>query len=81
MKKVYFVTWYLHNKTNDGWAYKVEGKYTSKSAADKAFYTVLSTYTGGETYDVVIALLTDSEGFIWDIRNWTPNEDVEPKED
>lgn len=61
---VYFVSWYLHNKNNDGWAYKVEGKYNTLEAAQKAFYTALSTYVGGDPYDLVLAMLIDSDNYI-----------------
>jgi len=69
-ERVYFVSWYLHNKVNDGWAYKVEGKYTDKGQAEKAFYTLLGNYIGGETYDDVTAILSDSLGIIHDSRHW-----------
>ena len=70
MDKVFFVTWYIHNKINDGWAYKVEGKYTSKDDADKAYFTALSTYVGGNTYDIVICTLIDSDGITWEKKRW-----------
>jgi hypothetical protein len=62
---VYFVTWFLHNKDNGGWAYKVENKYTTKDAAEKAFHTLLGNDLGGNPYDVVMVLLTDSLGNVW----------------
>lgn len=72
---VYFVSWYLHNGTNDGWAYKVENKYADKSSAEKAFYTLLGNYIGGDTYDIVTALLNDSKGNIWINKYWTSLEE------
>lgn len=59
---VYFVTYYLHNKDNDGWAYKVVNKYNDLQAAKKAYHTELSNYIGTEIYDVVTVSLTDSIG-------------------
>ena len=67
---VYFVSWYIHNKVNDGWAYKVENKYATKDLAEKAFYTLAGNYIGGDTYDVVILILNDSNGMIWEKKRW-----------
>lgn len=67
---VYFVSWYLHNKTNDGWAYKVENKYTTKDAAEKAYFSLLGTYVGGDTYDIVVCILSDSDGMTWEVKRW-----------
>ena len=76
METVYFVSWYLHNKNSGGWAYKVENKYTTKDAAEKAYYTLLGNYIGGDTYDNVTVIFTDSEGTIWAIKHW-PDEPIE----
>lgn len=62
MKEMYFVSWYLHNKENDGWAYKVENKYATIDAAKKAYHTLLGNYVGSATYDQVAVILTDSLG-------------------
>lgn len=59
---MYFVSWYLHNKENDGWAYKIEGKYALLDSAKKAYYGVLSNYVGSAVYDSVAVMLTDSLG-------------------
>ena len=59
---MYFVSWYLHNKENDGWAYKIEGKYASLDSAKKAYYGVLANYVGSTVYDSVAVMLTDSFG-------------------
>ena len=59
---VYFVSYYLHNKDNDGWAYKVVGKYNDLQAAKKAYHTELANYIGSEVYDSVAVTLTDSMG-------------------
>ena len=62
MIEMYFVSWYLHNKDNDGWAYKIEGKYANLDAAKKAYYGVLANYVGSSVYDSVSVMLTDSLG-------------------
>lgn len=62
MKEMYFVSWYLHNKENDGWAYKVENKYATIDAAKKAYHTLLGNYVGSSTYDQVAVILTDALG-------------------
>lgn len=59
--EAYFITWYIHNGTNDGWAYKVENKYTDKDTAINAFYGVCNQYTKAP-YDCVTVTLTDALG-------------------
>lgn len=59
---VYFVSYFLHNKDNDGWAYKVVNKYNDLSAAKKAYHTELANYIATEVYDSVAVTLTDSFG-------------------
>ena len=59
---MYFVSWYLHNKENDGWAYKVENKYADLDAAKKSYYGLLANYVGSSVYDSVAVMLTDSLG-------------------
>ena len=59
---VYFVTYYLHNKDNDGWAYKVVNKYVDLQAAKKQYHTELASYIGADVYDSVCVTLTDSMG-------------------
>lgn len=58
----YFVSYYLHNKENDGWAYKVVNKYDDLGAAKKAYHSELANYIGGTAYDSVAVLLTDAYG-------------------
>lgn len=58
----YFVSYFLHNKENDGWAYKVVGAYDDYSLAKKSYHNELSTYIGGNTFDKVAVTLTDSYG-------------------
>ena len=59
---VYFVTYFLHNKDNDGWAYKIVNKYNDIQAAKKAYHTQLADFIATEVYDSVAVTLTDSMG-------------------
>ena len=58
----YFVSYFLHNKENDGWAYKVVSKHSDIGAAKKAYHSELANYIGGTVYDSVAVTLTDSYG-------------------
>lgn len=77
---VYFVTWFVHNGTNDGWAYKVENKYTSFDAALKEFYSQLDSKIDGPTYDNVSVMITDAFGNLVKQENWIRTETPEPNE-
>lgn len=79
MAPVYFVNYYLHNKDNDGWAYKVVGKYKDPDVAEKAYYGELENYVGGDVYDSVVVSLTDSLDNKLMSRYWTPHEQPEPE--
>ena len=59
---VYFVTYYLHNKDNDGWAYKVVNKYTTLEAAKEAFYNEAGEHVNQAVYDVTTVILEDCFG-------------------
>lgn len=74
--KQYFVSYFLHNKLNDGWAYKVVGKYADLGTAKKAYYTELASYIGGTTYDSVAITLTDSFGNKLDSEYWQMTEET-----
>ena len=74
---VWFVNYYLHNGDNDGWAYKVVGKYTSIDAAKKSYHSELSSYIGSTTYDNVAVTLTDSFGNTI-MSEWWAKEEPEP---
>lgn len=69
METKYFVNYYLHNSKNDGWAYKVIAKYDSLDTAKKMYHSELSSYIGGDTYDNVVVMLTDSYGNVI-MREW-----------
>ena len=77
----YFVSWYLHNKTNDGWAFKVVNRYDSLDAAKKQYHTELSTYISGPTYDLVCVMLTDAYGNVIMKEWWTNYVPPEPNEE
>jgi hypothetical protein len=70
----YFVNWYVHNKVNDGWAYKVEGKYTSLDAAKKVYHAQLSNFIDSDTYDQIAVTLTNSYGGTEMSESWTAPE-------
>ena len=74
---VYFVSYFLHNKVNDGWAYKVVNKYGTLDAAKKAYHTELSNYIGSDTYDSVAVTLTDSLGNKIMGEYWEPEQEPE----
>ena len=76
----YFVSWYLHNKENDGWAYKVENKYLDLDSAKKAYHTLLGNYVGSSVYDSVAVILTDSLGNRIMGENWQAPQ-TEPNEE
>ena len=60
----YFVTWFYHNKENDGWAYKVENKFNDEASAERKYHELLSTHVGVDPFDIVTVLLTDAYGNI-----------------
>lgn len=77
---MFFVSWYLHNKDNDGWAYKVENKYKDLDSAKKAYHTLLGNYVNSAVYDSVAVILTDSLGNTIQSECWIapqPDEEVE----
>ena len=76
---VYFVSYFLHNKVNDGWAYKVVNKYNDLGLAKKAYHGELNNYIGGETYDSVAVTLTDSFGNVLMSEYWMPEVAPEPE--
>lgn len=79
MKPVYFVSWYLHNKENDGWAYKVVNKYDTLDAAKKQYHDELSNYIDSAVYDSVAVMLTDSYSNVIMHEYWTNYVAPEPE--
>ena len=74
MAKKYFVSYFLHNKENDGWAYKVVNKYDDLPAAKKAYHGELANYIGSPVYDSVAITLSDSYGNKLASEYWEPTE-------
>ena len=81
MKTVYFVSWYLHNKENDGWAFKVVNKYDTLDAAKKQYHSELSNYIDSAVYDSVAVMLTDSYSNMIMHEYWTNYVEPEPNEE
>lgn len=61
---MYFVSWYIHNRTTNEWNAHIVDKYSRKSAAEKEWVNQVSTYMDSETFDAGVVLLTDSLGNI-----------------
>lgn len=76
----YFVSWYLHNKENDGWAYKVVNRYDELSSAKKAYHTELANYIDSSAYDNVAVMLTDAYGNKIMSEYWHKAEEVTEEE-
>ena len=79
MEVKYFVSWYLHNKENDGWAFKVVGKYDTLDAAKKQYHSELSNYINSPAYDMVAVMLTDSYSNVIMHEYWTNYVAPEPE--
>ena len=62
MQTIYFVSSYNHVVENNGWNYKVEGRYDTLDLAKKAYHALLGNYIGNTAYDHVAVMLTDSYG-------------------
>ena len=62
MKVMYFVSWYIHNKTTNEWNATIVDKYSKKSSAEKEWANQVSTYMDDEQFDAGVVLLTDSLG-------------------
>ena len=77
----YFVSWFYHNKENDGWAYKVENKYNTKEEAERKYHELLSTHVGVSPYDIVTVILTDAYGNDLMKESWFEVATPEPSEE
>ena len=62
MKTMYFVSWYIHNKTTGEWNATIIDKYDDLSVAKKSYHEQLAMYINGEDFDSVAVILTDSYG-------------------
>ena len=78
----YFVDYKLHNKDNDGWAFKTELKTTDKDAAVRKYGDLISKDYGTDPYDFGLISMTDMYGNVVD-RNqkyWDNTPQPEPHE-
>lgn len=62
MEKMYLVTYYRHNKTTGGNAYKVDFATTDLSEAKKKYHALLGEFIANPTYDYAMVMLTDTFG-------------------
>lgn len=81
MEVIYFVSWYIHNKTEDVWNATIVDQYNDLSAAKKSYHTQLSMYINDENFDSVAVLLTDSYGNRIMGEYWTNYVAPEPNEE
>lgn len=73
MEIMYFVSWYIHNKTEGEWNATVVDKYSSLSAAKKEYHRQLSMYIDDPQFDNVVVTLTDSLGNQVMAELWRPD--------
>lgn len=71
----FFVDYKLHNKKNDGWAYKTTKSTENYDEALKEFHNQCSTYIGGTDFDHVLVVLTDAFGNVLKIETWEMPQD------
>ena len=71
METMYFVSWYIHNKTDNVWNATIVDQYNDLSAAKKAYHTQLSMYINDDQFDSVAVILTDSIGHLLMSEYWT----------
>ena len=72
METMYFVSWYIHNKTNNTWSGVIVDQYSNLSAATKEYHRQLSMYIDDEQFDSVAVILTDSYGNRLKGEFWMP---------
>ena len=78
METMYFVSWYIHNKTTGEWNATIVDKYDTESAARKSYHNQLSMYIDDPQFDSVAVMLTDSVGNVRATEFW--REAVPPTE-
>jgi len=81
MQTMYFVSSYNFVKENEGWNYKVEGRYDTLDLARKAYHALLGNYIGNTAYGSVAVILTDSYGNIKEHEYWVAPVEPEPEEE
>lgn len=80
-KTEYFVDFKLHNKTNDGWAFKTTLHTDDLTKAKKEYHHELDTYIGQKDFDVVTVILSDMYGNSLMKETWVaPEEPAEATE-
>lgn len=62
MKMMYLVTYYRHNKTTGGNAYKTELATEDLTEAKEKYYELQSQYYHKETFDFASVVITDMYG-------------------
>ena len=81
METMYFVSWYIHNKSENRWDAYIVDQYDNLSTATKNFHAQASMYIDDPNYDSVAVILTDSYGNRIKNEYWTsyvaPPEPVE----
>lgn len=70
MNNRFFTEWKLHNKENDGWAYKTVKASDSYDECLKAFHSECATYIGSGQFDHVLVYIMDSFGNILKKEIW-----------
>ena len=62
MNVMYLVTYFRHNKTTGGNAYKTELATESLDEAKKKYHTLLGEYINSDTFDFASIVITDNFG-------------------
>ena len=62
MNVMYLVTYFRHNKTTGGNAYKTELATESLDEAKKKYHALLGEYIDNTTFDFISVIITDSFG-------------------
>ena len=75
---IYFVTTFKH--TSEGWAYKVENRYSDIDTATKAFYSLCGNNINADGVDNYTCILEDSLGNQIEKKAWV-KEQPEPNEE
>lgn len=78
---VYFVSWYIHNKTEGAWNGTIVDKFDNLSAAKKSYHSQLSMYIDDPDFDSVAVILTDSFGNRLMGEWWEPEKEPSPQPD
>lgn len=70
METMYLVTYFRHNKTTGGNAYKTELATESLDEAKKKYHALLGEFIDNPTYDFASVAITDSFGNKIDSEYW-----------